>query len=231
MIGKNVKLDVEEVKKPELSAPLVADHIAVQLEGRVAFRRAMKKAIADRDAHGRQGHQDPLRRAPGRRRDGPRRDLRTTAACPCIPCAPTSTTAWPRPARPVRRHRREGLDLQGRDLPGRVQGTAAQAGGPSSGPSRSDGQGFKAVGLSSNGRRDPADTAEPAGGSRTKRTRIMLMPKRTKFRKTMKGKRRGKLPIAAPTHRLRRLRSAGRRGRAGSPVVRSRPRVSPSPAA
>jgi len=46
MIGKNVKLDVEEVKKPELSAPLVADHIAAQLEGRVAFRRAMKKSIA-----------------------------------------------------------------------------------------------------------------------------------------------------------------------------------------
>ncbi len=46
MIGKNVKLDVEEVKKPELSAPLVAEHIAAQLEGRVAFRRAMKKSIA-----------------------------------------------------------------------------------------------------------------------------------------------------------------------------------------
>ena len=46
MIGKNVKLDVEEVKKPELSAALVADHIAQQLEGRVAFRRAMKKDIA-----------------------------------------------------------------------------------------------------------------------------------------------------------------------------------------
>ncbi len=46
MIGKNVKLDVEEVKKPELSAPLVADHIAAQLVGRVAFRRAMKKSIA-----------------------------------------------------------------------------------------------------------------------------------------------------------------------------------------
>ena len=46
MLGKNVKLDVEEVKKPELSAPLVADHIAAQLEGRVAFRRAMKKSIA-----------------------------------------------------------------------------------------------------------------------------------------------------------------------------------------
>ncbi|MBK8165387.1 MAG: 30S ribosomal protein S3 [bacterium] len=46
LLGKNVKLDVEEVKKPELSAPLVADHIAQQLEGRVAFRRAMKKSIA-----------------------------------------------------------------------------------------------------------------------------------------------------------------------------------------
>lgn len=46
MIGKNVKLDVEEVKKPELSAPLVAEHIAVQLANRVSFRRAMKKAIS-----------------------------------------------------------------------------------------------------------------------------------------------------------------------------------------
>ena len=46
MIGKNVKLDVEEIKKPELSAPLVAEHVAAQLKGRVSFRRAMKKAIA-----------------------------------------------------------------------------------------------------------------------------------------------------------------------------------------
>jgi small subunit ribosomal protein S3 len=46
MCGKNVKLDVEEVKKPELSATLVAEHIAVQLASRVSFRRAMKKAIA-----------------------------------------------------------------------------------------------------------------------------------------------------------------------------------------
>lgn len=45
-IGKNVKLDVEEVKKPELSAPLVAEHVAAQLQGRVSFRRAMKKSIA-----------------------------------------------------------------------------------------------------------------------------------------------------------------------------------------
>ncbi len=46
MIGKDVKLDVEEIKKPELSAPLVAEHVASQLTGRVSFRRAMKKSIA-----------------------------------------------------------------------------------------------------------------------------------------------------------------------------------------
>jgi len=45
-VGKKVKVDVEEVKKPELSAPLVAEHVAAQLAGRVSFRRAMKKAIA-----------------------------------------------------------------------------------------------------------------------------------------------------------------------------------------
>ncbi|HPF35220.1 MAG TPA: 30S ribosomal protein S3 [Candidatus Krumholzibacteria bacterium] len=45
-VGKKVKVDVEEVKKPELSAPLVAEHVAAQLTGRVSFRRAMKKAIA-----------------------------------------------------------------------------------------------------------------------------------------------------------------------------------------
>ncbi len=46
LTGKSVKLDIEEVKKPELSAPLVAEHVAAQLAGRVSFRRAMKKAIA-----------------------------------------------------------------------------------------------------------------------------------------------------------------------------------------
>ena len=55
MIGKNVKLDVEEVKKPELSAPLVAEHVAAQLTGRVSFRRAMKKAIATAMRMGAQG--------------------------------------------------------------------------------------------------------------------------------------------------------------------------------
>lgn len=42
---KDVFLNINEVKKPELDAQLVGDHIARQLEGRIAFRRAMKKSI------------------------------------------------------------------------------------------------------------------------------------------------------------------------------------------
>ncbi|MEW5924489.1 MAG: 30S ribosomal protein S3 [Candidatus Zixiibacteriota bacterium] len=43
---KDISLNIIEVKKPELNARLVADSIARQLEGRVSYRRAMKKAIA-----------------------------------------------------------------------------------------------------------------------------------------------------------------------------------------
>jgi small subunit ribosomal protein S3 len=42
---KDISLNIIEVKKPELSAQLVADSIAHQLEGRISYRRAMKKAI------------------------------------------------------------------------------------------------------------------------------------------------------------------------------------------
>ena len=44
--GKQVSIDIKEVRKPELDAQLVAENIALQLEKRVAFRKAMKKAVA-----------------------------------------------------------------------------------------------------------------------------------------------------------------------------------------
>jgi small subunit ribosomal protein S3 len=43
--GKEVLLDIQEVKKPELDARLVAENVCLQLERRIAFRRAMKKAV------------------------------------------------------------------------------------------------------------------------------------------------------------------------------------------
>jgi small subunit ribosomal protein S3 len=45
MTGKDILLDIQEVKKPELEAKLVADNVALQLERRISFRRAMKKAV------------------------------------------------------------------------------------------------------------------------------------------------------------------------------------------
>ena len=43
---KQVYITVKEIKKPELDAQLVSENIAVQLEKRVAFRRAMKRSVA-----------------------------------------------------------------------------------------------------------------------------------------------------------------------------------------
>ena len=46
LTGKEIVLNVHEIRRPELDALLVAENIARQLEGRVSFRRAMRKAIA-----------------------------------------------------------------------------------------------------------------------------------------------------------------------------------------
>jgi small subunit ribosomal protein S3 len=43
--GREVFIDIQEVHKPELDAQLVAESIALQLEKRVGFRRAMRKAV------------------------------------------------------------------------------------------------------------------------------------------------------------------------------------------
>lgn len=44
-LGQDVQLNIEEIRKPELSSMLVAEGIAQQLEKRVMFRRAMKRAV------------------------------------------------------------------------------------------------------------------------------------------------------------------------------------------
>jgi small subunit ribosomal protein S3 len=45
LIGKEIILDIQEIKKPDLVAKLVAENVALQLERRISFRRAMKKAV------------------------------------------------------------------------------------------------------------------------------------------------------------------------------------------
>ena len=45
LTGKEVGINVEEIKRPEVEAQLVADNIAAQLAQRISFRRAMKRAV------------------------------------------------------------------------------------------------------------------------------------------------------------------------------------------
>lgn len=55
LTGKEVWVEVEEIKRPDLDAQLVADGISKQIERRVAFRRVLKRAIQaamDAGAHG-----------------------------------------------------------------------------------------------------------------------------------------------------------------------------------
>jgi small subunit ribosomal protein S3 len=53
--GKQVQLNIAEVKSPELNAQLVAENIAFQLERRTSYRRAMKQAISRAMKFGAQG--------------------------------------------------------------------------------------------------------------------------------------------------------------------------------
>ena len=55
MTGKQVAIDIKEIRKPEIDAQLVAENIALQLEKRIAFRRAMKKAVISAQRFGAQG--------------------------------------------------------------------------------------------------------------------------------------------------------------------------------
>jgi small subunit ribosomal protein S3 len=55
MTGKEIYVDIQEVKSPEIDAQLVAENVAMQLERRISFRRAMKKAVQTAMDFGAQG--------------------------------------------------------------------------------------------------------------------------------------------------------------------------------
>src|SRR5436189_533778 len=55
MTGKEIYVDIIEIKTPETDAQLVAENVALQLERRVSFRRAMKKALQTAKDFGAEG--------------------------------------------------------------------------------------------------------------------------------------------------------------------------------
>lgn len=55
LTDKEVFINIQEVRKPEVDAQLVAENVALQLERRVAFRRAMKKSVGQALKFGAEG--------------------------------------------------------------------------------------------------------------------------------------------------------------------------------
>lgn len=55
MVSSEVMIDIQEVRKPEIDAQLVAENIALQIERRVAFRRAMKRGMQSAMRFGAEG--------------------------------------------------------------------------------------------------------------------------------------------------------------------------------
>ncbi|HHP7233401.1 MAG TPA: 30S ribosomal protein S3 [Desulfobacterales bacterium] len=55
MVDHEVLIDIQEIRKPEIDAQLVAENVALQIERRVAFRRAMKRAVTSAMRFGAEG--------------------------------------------------------------------------------------------------------------------------------------------------------------------------------
>ena len=95
LIGKKVKLNIVEVRNPDMNAQLVAENIAQQLEKRISHRRAMKNAMgrAMRAAPRASNAAAPVVSAAAR---SLALSTITRAPSPCRPSVPTSSTASPR---------------------------------------------------------------------------------------------------------------------------------------
>ena len=97
LTGKEIQINIFEVKRPEIDAVIVGQNIARQLEGRVSFRRAVKTAVASTMRMGAEGIKIQVAgRVAAPRWPVPRPSRRV--AFRCTPSVPTSTTASRRPS-------------------------------------------------------------------------------------------------------------------------------------
>jgi len=122
---REVHIDIQEVHRPELDAQLVAESIALQLEKRVAFRRAMRKAV---DSALRFGCKGIKIRVAGRLNARKSRARNGPARTPAAANAARRHRLWFRPgAYDVRNHWREVLGLsRGKNSRARAKEAVAQ---------------------------------------------------------------------------------------------------------
>ena len=114
MTQKNVHININEIKRPELDAKLVAQSIAEQLQNRVSFRRAMKRSLASAIRSGAAG----VKVQCSGRLGGSEMSRSEQYSEGRVPAAHDSRRHRLRLRRgedPDRPHRRQGLDQQGRD--------------------------------------------------------------------------------------------------------------------
>ncbi len=129
MTRKNAQVNIIEVKRPELDAVLVAQSIAEQLENRVSFRRAMKRALTSAIRSGAAGMRV---RCSGRLggAEMARSESYSEGRVPLHTLRADIDYGFKEAQDHLRPHRREGVDQQGRDhARGVPQGRGARAPG------------------------------------------------------------------------------------------------------
>ena len=124
MLGVPVHVNIEEVRKPELDAQLIADSIATQLQKRIMFRRAMKRAITNAMRLGAQGIKIMSVGPAERHRDRAHRVV-SRGARAAAHAARRHRLRLVRGEDHLRRDRHQGVGVQGRDD---RQGRAARCG-------------------------------------------------------------------------------------------------------
>jgi small subunit ribosomal protein S3 len=110
-MGVPVHVNIEEIRKPEIDAQLIADSIAQQLEKRIMFRRAMKRAMQNAMRLGAQG----IKIMSSGRLNGAeiaRREWYREGRVPCIPACRYRLRNL-RGQDDLRHHRNQGLGVQG----------------------------------------------------------------------------------------------------------------------
>jgi small subunit ribosomal protein S3 len=99
-MGVPVHINIEEIRKPDLDARLVAQNVAQQLERRVMFRRAMKRVVQNAMRQGAEGIKVQVAVASAAPRSRARSGI-ARGACRCTRCARTSITPPTRRRRPT----------------------------------------------------------------------------------------------------------------------------------
>ena len=172
MTDSEVHLNIVEVRKPEIDATLVAEGIAQQLERRVAFRRAMKRAVQSAMRLGAHG----IRINCGGRLGG----------------AEIARIEWYREGRVPLHTLRADVDY-GRRRPTPPTASSASRSGSSRARSWSTIR-WPRTNARSRHRKAAGSTGAAIASVRRKaqRAKIMLQPKRTKFRKAHQGPHQGR---------------------------------------